>query len=174
MPNVYLLHGDLTETEMNTLYNHEKVKAHVSFTKGEGFGRPLLEASLSGKPIIASGWSGHLDFLDKDRALLVGGELTPVHESSVWEDVILKEANWFTISQEQAMNAMAAAFLDYKKFKKGASELAMVNRNNFSYGVIKRKTFALLDTYVPEFPTEVSIKLPPLRKMELPKLKKVE
>ena len=36
----------------------------VSFTKGEGFGRPLLEFSAIGKPIIASGWSGHTDFLN--------------------------------------------------------------------------------------------------------------
>ncbi|MFN9899011.1 MAG: glycosyltransferase, partial [bacterium] len=62
MPNIYLLHGELTDDEMNSLYNHPKVKAHVSLTKGEGFGRPLLEASISGKPVIASGWSGHMDF----------------------------------------------------------------------------------------------------------------
>ena len=49
--------------EMNSIYNHSKVKAMVSLTKGEGFGRPLLEFSLSQKPLIVSGWSGHMDFL---------------------------------------------------------------------------------------------------------------
>ena len=87
LPNIYLLHGELTDKEMNSLYNHSKVKAHVSFTKGEGFGRPLLEASISGKPVIASGWSGQLDFLDKENSVLVGGELKPIHESSVWDGV---------------------------------------------------------------------------------------
>ena len=53
LPNVYLIHGDLSDKEMNQLYNHPKVKAHVTFTHGEGFGRPLLEASFSGKPILA-------------------------------------------------------------------------------------------------------------------------
>ena len=66
MPNVYLLHGDLTDKELNSLYNHNKVKVHITFTKGEGFGRPLLEASLTGKPIIAPGWSGHMDFLNSE------------------------------------------------------------------------------------------------------------
>ena len=61
-PNVYLLHGDLTPEEMNALYNHPKVKAHVSFTKGEGYGRPLAEAAISGKPVITTNWSGHTDF----------------------------------------------------------------------------------------------------------------
>ena len=65
LPPVYFLHGDLTDEEMNQMYNHPKVKAHITFTHGEGFGRPLLEASLSEKIVIAPNWSGHLDFLNK-------------------------------------------------------------------------------------------------------------
>ena len=89
LPNIYLLHGDLTDDEtleeetgikqedlssdveemtdeeMNELYHHPRVKAHISLTHGEGFGRPLLEASLSEKPVIASNWSGHKDFYQK-------------------------------------------------------------------------------------------------------------
>ena len=64
LPNIYLLHGEFSNEEINSLYNHSKVKAMISLTKGEGYGRPLLEFSLTGKPIIASGWSGHLDFLN--------------------------------------------------------------------------------------------------------------
>ena len=63
LPNIYLLHGDLTDEEMNQLYNHPKVKAHLTFTHGEGFGRPLLEATLSGKPMIAPISTGQADFL---------------------------------------------------------------------------------------------------------------
>jgi hypothetical protein len=54
LPNIYLLHGEMSDAEMNELYNHGKVKAMISLTKGEGFGRPLLEFSLVNKPIIAS------------------------------------------------------------------------------------------------------------------------
>ena len=50
-PNIYILDGDFTNEEMNSIYNHPQVKAHVSFTHGEGFGRPLLEACISGKPL---------------------------------------------------------------------------------------------------------------------------
>ena len=64
IPNIYVIHGDLSDAEMNEMYNHSKIKAMVSATKGEGFGRPLLEFALTGKPVIASGWSGHTDFLD--------------------------------------------------------------------------------------------------------------
>ena len=62
LPNVYLLHGDLSDEEMNQMYNHPKVKAHLTFTHGEGFGRPLLEASFSGKPILAR--NAFVSFID--------------------------------------------------------------------------------------------------------------
>lgn len=173
LPNVYLLHGELTDKEMNTLYNHPKVKAHVSFTKGEGFGRPLLEASVSGKPVIASGWSGHMDFLDKEGALLVGGELKNVHPSAAWENVLLQESSWFAPDPQQCVNAMAAVFFDYTQFKNNAYGLADKNRKVFSYESIQKRTWELLDKYVPEFPKQVQLKLPQLKKIELPKLKKV-
>jgi glycosyltransferase involved in cell wall biosynthesis len=174
LPSIYLLHGELTELEMNTLYNHPKVKAHVSLTKGEGFGRPLLEASVSGKPVIASGWSGHLDFLDNEGAVLVGGELKNVHESSVWENVIMKEAGWFSPNIQQAANAFAAVFFEYVGFKNKAYNLSVRNRKEFSYESIQKKTWELLTKYVPEFPKQVALKLPTLKKVELPTLKKVD
>ena len=174
LPNIYLLHGELTEKEMNTLYNHPKVKVHVSFTKGEGFGRPLLEASVSGKPIIASGWSGHLDFLDKQSAVLVGGELKNVHPSAAWENILMTEASWFSPDPQQCVNAFAAVFYDYNTFKNNAYDVASRNRKNFSYEVIQKKTWELLDKYVPEFPKSVPLVLPKLKKIELPKLNKVE
>jgi len=174
LPNIYLLHGELTDAEMNTLYNHQKVKAHISLTKGEGFGRPLLEASVSGKPVIASGWSGHLDFLSADGAVLVGGELKNVHDSAAWENVILKEASWFAPDQQQAVNAMASVFMEYVFAKNRTYELTVRNRKNFSYEAIQKKTWELLDKYVPEFPKQVPLKLPTLKKIELPTLKKAE
>ena len=75
LPNIYLIHGDFSDDEMNGIYNHPKVKAHVTFTHGEGFGRPLLEASISQKPVIAPNWSGHTDFLPKGTAVLLNGTL---------------------------------------------------------------------------------------------------
>jgi glycosyltransferase involved in cell wall biosynthesis len=82
-PPIYLLFGELTDKEMNNLYNHPKIKAMVSLTKGEGFGRPLLEFTMTGKPVIASNWSGHKDFLPMDKAIMIGGKLTDVDESAI-------------------------------------------------------------------------------------------
>jgi hypothetical protein len=129
---------------------------------------------VSGKPVIASGWSGHLDFLDKQGALLVGGELKNVHESAAWENILLKEATWFSPDPQQSLNAMAAVFFDYNTFKNNAYSLADKNRKKFSYESIQKRTWELLDKYVPEFPKQMQLKLPTLKKIELPKLKKVE
>ena len=174
MPNIYLLHGELTDDEMNGLYNHPKVKAHVSLTKGEGFGRPLLEASISGKPVIASGWSGHMDFLNVDDAVLVGGTLDKIHPSAVWENILIAESSWFRPDTQQSANALAAVFMNYEEFHKKAKKLGKENFKKFSYQAIQKRTWELLDKYVPEFPKHVPLTLPKLKKIELPKLKKVE
>lgn len=82
LPNIYLLHGEFSDSEMNELYNHPKVKAMVNLTKGEGFGRPLLEFSLSKKPILTTNWSGHTDFLNPEFTTMLPGQLTQVHPSA--------------------------------------------------------------------------------------------
>jgi glycosyltransferase involved in cell wall biosynthesis len=94
-PHIYLLHGDLSDDEMNELYNHPKVKAMVCPTKGEGFGRPLLEFALTGKPTIASGWSGHMDFLDPKFTPILGGKLNPIHQSAQQKDILIEGSQWF-------------------------------------------------------------------------------
>jgi glycosyltransferase involved in cell wall biosynthesis len=170
LPNVYVIHGELSDQEMNSLYNHQKVKAHISLTKGEGFGRPLLEATISGKPVIASGWSGHMDFLNAEEAVLVGGELKQIHPSSVWDGIILKESSWFSPDVQQCANGMAAVFMNYEVFRKKAYKLGKENFKKFSYKAIQKRTWELLDKYVPEFPKQVPLVLPQLKKIELPKL----
>lgn len=167
-PNVYLLHGELTESEMNSLYNHPKVKAHVSFTKGEGFGRPLLEASQSEKPIIASGWSGQLDFLPRELAVLLTGELKNVEPGAVWENVIIPESQWFNVDPSAASSVLMMVYKQYDPFVVRAHKLAKQNAEKFSYDAIKARTVELLDKYVPKPSVELPIKLPKLRKLTTP------
>jgi glycosyltransferase involved in cell wall biosynthesis len=166
MPNIYLLHGELTDDEMNGLYNHPKVKAHISLTKGEGFGRPLLEASVSGKPVIASGWSGHMDFLNAEDAVLVGGILDKIHPSAVWENILIPESSWFRPDIQQCANALAAVFMNYDEFHKKSKKLGKENFKKFSYQFIQKRTWELLDKYVPEFPKQVPLTLPKLKKVK--------
>lgn len=173
LPNVYLLHGDMTDAEINELYNHGKVKAMISLTKGEGFGRPLLEFSLVNKPIIASGWSGHIDFLDNQFTKQIGGTLTNVHPSAAIEKMILQESQWFRPDEGLTGKALKDVFEDYKVYKELAKRQGHRSRTQFSYEKMRETLDTLLTQYIPEFPKQVQLKLPTLKKIELPKLKKV-
>lgn len=173
LPNIYVLHGEMTDAEINELYNHTKVKAMVSLTKGEGFGRPLLEFSLVNKPIIASYWSGHTDFLNAEFVKYVGGNLTNVHPSAVVDKMILKDSQWFTPSDAEVGAAYKDVYEDYKKYKELAKRQGFQSRTKFTYDNMRETLDTLLTQYVPEFPKQVQLKLPQLKKIELPKLKKL-
>jgi hypothetical protein len=170
LPNVYLLHGDLEDKDINDLYNHNKIKAMVSLTKGEGFGRPLLEFSLSKKPIIASKWSGHLDFLNEDYNVLVGGTLTNVHPSVVVQNMILPESQWFTPNDGEVANAYKSVYEYYNKHVENSKRQAHYAKTNFSFDKMAEVLNNILETKVPK---QVELKLPSLKKLDLPKLKKI-
>jgi len=173
LPNIYLLNGELTDEEMSQLYNHPKVKAMISLTKGEGFGRPLLEFSLVKKPIIVSGWSGHMDFMDKELSILLGGELTPVHPSAT-NQYLIKESQWFSPDPIHIGHFLKDVYENYKNYIVKAKKLGTKNKNEFSREKMTEKIDLILNQHLPEFPKQVQLKLPQLKKIELPKLKKIE
>ena len=174
LPNIYLLHGEFTDEEMNEIYTHSKVKAMINLTKGEGFGRPLLEFSLTKKPIITTNWSGHTDFLNEEFTSLLPGELHQLDDSSVVKDVLMKEFQWFGVDHTASVMAMRDMFTNYKNYKEKAIRQAYKSRTEFSFEKMVDQLKGYLDQYIPEFVTNVSIQLPKPKKIKLPKLKKVE
>ena len=172
LPNIYLLHGDFSDEEMNELYNHSKVKAMISLTKGEGYGRPLLEFTLSKKPLITTGWSGQLDFLDPKLTSLIGGQLTNVHPSTQ-NQFLLPESQWFSPDHGQVGFYLRDVFENYKNYTDKAKRQAFKSKNEFSYDKMKEQIDNILTKAIPEFPQEVKLALPQLKKIELPKLQKI-
>ena len=170
LPNIYVLHGELSDDEINELYNHPKVKAMINLGKGEGYGRPLLEFSLTGKPIIASKWSGHLDFLNQEFTVLVGGGLHNVHESALQQDIIIQEAKWFQADEAQTGQAFKNVFEKYKKFEELGRRQRHYAKTNFSLDMMAEKLDLILSQRLPEFPKQVQLELP---KIQLPKLQKL-
>ncbi len=134
LPNVYLLHGEFSDSEMNELYNHSKVKAMVNLTKGEGFGRPLLEFSLTKKPIITTDWSGHKDFLNPNFVTMLPGTLTNVHPSAA-NNWLLKESQWFSVDTGQVGHHMKNMFENYKTYIDGAKRQAYRSKNEFNWDI---------------------------------------
>jgi glycosyltransferase involved in cell wall biosynthesis len=173
LPNVYLLHGEFTDVEMNEIYNHSKVKAMINLTKGEGFGRPLLEFSLTNKPIITTNWSGHTDYLNPEFTTLLQGNLTKVHPSAA-NNMLLAEAEWFSVDTGHVGHYLKDVFENYKGYAENAKRQGFQSRSKFSFDAMKEKLGKLFEDKIPEFPKHVQLQLPQLKKIELPKLKKVE
>ena len=169
LPNVYLLHGEFKDEEINELYNHPKVKAFVSFTKGEGYGRPLLESSISQKPVLASNWSGHLDYLSPDMSILLPGTVNQIHSSAVVANMLLPESGWFTVDYKKASQILEEVYKKYDKFIDKAKKQSYRSRTEFSLDKMGELLLSILDKNAPK---PLELKLPTLKKIELPTLNK--
>tara|TARA_Y100001938_G_scaffold150428_1_gene241287 strand:+ start:1567 stop:2901 length:1335 start_codon:yes stop_codon:yes gene_type:complete len=168
LPSIYVLHGDFTDDEMNELYNHPKVKAHISLTHGEGFGRPLLEASLSEKPVIVTNWSGHTDFLDKSFSVLLPGSMSSVPKGAFPEGMYVEKMQWFTVNYPNACKTMMEVFKNHAKYLIGAKKQS-IRSKSFSLDNMTKKLEGILDTHLPKFeeqPQQVNLKLPKLKKVD--------
>ena len=163
LPNIYLLHGELDDKDINNLYNHGKVKAMISLTKGEGFGRPLLEFTLAKKPIIATAYSGHVDFLYMENTCLVGGTLKQIHPSAVVDNLLIKESSWFSPDVKQAEFYLRDVYEKYSKYEEKAKKQAHQSKTKFSFEEMK----TLLGTYLDKIPKQVGLTLPKLKKIEV-------
>jgi len=133
---IYLLHGDIKEEDMHSIYKNPKVKALISLSHGEGFGLPLFEAAYSGMPVLAPEWSGHVDFLcapKKDNKTgkekirphfaRIDYDIQPVGEESRWEGVIEADAMWCFPQQGSYKMKLREVYKEYGRYKKQAKKL---------------------------------------------------
>ncbi len=167
LPNVYLVHGDLSDIEINELYNHPKIKSMISATKGEGFGRPLLEFALTGKPVIASGWSGHTDFLNPKLAAIMGGKVNPIHPSAQQKDMLIEGSQWFDVDHNHLGHFLVDVKKNYKSWSKKSKTLSGRLKKNFSYDAMKDLLLEILDKNV-DVPTQIKLELPKIKGVKLP------
>ena len=162
---IYLLHGFLSEEEMSGLYTHPKVKALVSATHGEGFGLPLFEAAYNALPVIATDWSGHLDFLympqkqkngkqkNKHMFSKISYTLGPVSDDAVWEGVLMKESMWAYPEEGSIKMALEDMYKDHGRFKKRAKQLQKWVTKEFSQDKINNQ---YIEAVYGEKPVDIS------------------
>lgn len=162
-PPIYLLFGDMKPTEIADLYHHPKVKAMISFTKGEGYGRPLAEFATTGKPVIVSKWSGLTDFLPETNTIYLDGELTSVHPSAA-NQFLMAESKWFSVNYSLAAQKIMDVFKNYNKYSDTSKGLQTNIKNNFSLAKMTEAFGNLLNKYV-KVASRVELKLPKLTKL---------
>jgi glycosyltransferase involved in cell wall biosynthesis len=88
-PDVVVIEGDLSESDLKALY--QQCHALVAPSRAEGFGLPIAEAMLTGLPVITTAWSGQLDFCTEQTSWLVDYSFQPAQThfevfDSVWAD----------------------------------------------------------------------------------------
>ena len=183
LPNIYLIHGDFTIEEMSTLYNHPKIGAFITCTHGEGYGRPMAEATCCDLPVIATKWSGHMDFLTDSESMLIDGFLQPVPKSCIWKPIIVEPSKWFNVNEADVVRKIRTFHKKRKLIQKKATRLGKKNRREKSLKAMKIQFNKILDEALKSIPQAVGLKLPKLKKvggdtskpakLKLPKLKKV-
>lgn len=162
-PPIYLLFGDMTSHELANLYQHPKVKAMVSFTKGEGYGRPLAEFAVTGKPILVSNWSGHKDFLPEQNTIYLDGQLTQVHPSAA-NQFLLGESSWFTVNYSNAAQKLLDLFKNYSKYSETSKGLSSNIKNKFSLNKMTEEMGKIFGKYV-KTTEHIPLKLPEIKKL---------
>ena len=98
VPNIRLETRDLPPADHHALFAVADII--LSLHRSEGFGLVLAEAMLLSKPVIATGWSGNMEFMDQDSAALVGYRLVPTRDrrstydvaNAVWAEPDLADA----------------------------------------------------------------------------------
>jgi glycosyltransferase involved in cell wall biosynthesis len=141
---VYILHGYLKEHEMAALYQHQKIKALISLTHGEGFGLPVFEAAGYGLPVITTEWSGPCDFLfapverkggkKKNKALFskVNYDMQPIQDHAVWDGVLHRESMWAYPQEGSAKMKFRDVLKNYDLHKKNAEVLSKHIKENWT------------------------------------------
>jgi ADP-heptose:LPS heptosyltransferase/glycosyltransferase involved in cell wall biosynthesis len=158
LPKIHLVHGRLSDYELSLLYKHPKIKSFISLTHGEGYGLPLIEAAACGLPVLATNWSGHLDFLcinGKKKFVPLDFKLQQIPESAVWKGVMESNSSWANVDENDVKMKMKKISMSYDKPKEWALELAEHIKNNYSFEKIGKE---FVDVVLSSFESRTEIR----------------
>lgn len=147
---VYLLHGNLSDSEIHSLYKREDIHCYVSATAGEGFGLPIFEAAYSDLPVIATDWSAHVEYLSapykeggkfKEKKLFakVDYDIKSIPESVVWKDILIEGSQWAYPKETSLKKQMRNVYKNYGMYRKWANVLGENIRNKYEKSIITEK-----------------------------------
>lgn len=106
-PDIIWIDDYFTRVRMQLLLHASD--AYVSLHRSEGFGLTMAEAMASGKPVVATAYSGNLEFMTEDTSILVPYELRPV---GAGYDPYPEEASWAEPDVTVAAESMRRLFDD--------------------------------------------------------------
>lgn len=145
---VYLIHGNMTNSEIASLYRHPSVKALVNLTRGEGFGLPLLEAAVSSLPIIATDWSAHTEFLNLGKWIKIEHDLVTVPDSRIDNRIFMQGVKWANPREEAFKKKIKKFRESFVTPESWAKELSHECKKKFSKDAITPQYARILSELV--------------------------
>ena len=141
---VYFVHGNLTKDQMSSLFNPEYIDCYLTATHGEGFGIPIFQAACNSIPVVATNWSGHLDFLrapvknaaGKNKLLShfikVDYDINKVQPHHLMPGIITENCEWAYPKEESFRRGIQFVRNNKNEVIKDSHRLATYLRDKFS------------------------------------------
>jgi glycosyltransferase involved in cell wall biosynthesis len=138
-PKIHILHGQMLPEEVASLYKHTNINVLVSATRGEGFGLPLLEAAASSLPIIATNWSGHLDFLNLGSFIKLDYELKEIDKRKIDNNIFVPGLKWAEVNEKDFKKKVKNFYKNRKGIQSKSNKLAEKIKQNYSFDSISKQ-----------------------------------
>ena len=144
---VYVVHGDLAESQLTWLYRHPTMKALINIGHGEGFGLPLFEAACNGLPLVTPTWSGQMDFICKPNkkgkrvplVVKVDYDLGPIPPHAVWKGILVEGSMWAYSKETSYKRAIRECLTKEKHHRNRAKSLQKYILENFTSEILYKK-----------------------------------
>jgi glycosyltransferase involved in cell wall biosynthesis len=131
-PKVNILHGNMTESDIASIYFHKKIQCLLAPTRGEGYGLPIIEAAASGMPVVATGWSGHTDFLKDGYYSKLDYSLKNISDDRVDDRIFMKGTRWANVNEADFKEKIKNVVDNYPMHLENAKSLQKIIKKNFS------------------------------------------